>query len=409
MKRIATIGMMLSALSLFAATCVTATRQNARDGPWVGEVLNTGRGVVSDSKVHADITDAAGARFQASARTCPEQLAPGEKATYTVYMPGREPTGYPRIIPTDGPIPPFSAVIRTESIDHDDRAVAADIRVRLLERNLVRGYAYVELSNDSNVDYRDVKLCANLRAPDGTLIETAHAGVFPWDLRRGARTTAILYFNAAPAGQLEFVTQAKLDCCGTTTLDPDDFHVESRREVTDATGRRFALVVGQFENTTGRDLYSVHLGAQVAGSPADRADEVPVGCGIAAPAGELVPATFLLPLPDGVAAPDVVISGIQGFPGNTPSWRSLPVSHVQLNGNRVTATVSNPDDRFYNIDGSCFLLRDGNGQLVGAASTFAPGGIDAGESAGISAIVPSTRQAVRAEVIVYAALAIRVP
>jgi hypothetical protein len=410
MRRFAAVAVAICAFTMIAATCVTATHQNAPEGPWVGEVHNVGEDTVSDSIVRAEITDARGRRYDASARTCPDHLAPGEKATYTVYFPGWEPIGRPVVNPTDGPAPPFAAAIRPESTPHDGRVVPADIDVTVLERN--NRYVFVEVHNDSPTDYRGVRLCANLRAHDGTLVETLHAHVFPWDLRRGERTTAIFYFSylAEPqAAQLEFVTRANLDCCAVATLDPADFHVESRREVTDLVGQRFALIVGQFENTTGRDLYSVHLAAHVAGSPADRAEEVPVGCGMATPAGESAPAAFLLPLPRGSFAPDVVISGIQGFPGNTPSWRSLPVTNVRLNGNRVTATVSNPDDRFYNIDGACFLLRDANGRLVGAASTFGPGGIDPGESAQISAIVPSTAQPNRAEVIVYAALAIRVP
>ena len=213
MRLLVRVGVVLGALPLVAATCVVSNDQRGAAGPWVGEVRNLGDGFVTSSVVRAEIVDAAGHAYNASVRTCPAHLAPEETATYTLHMPGHEPVGSARVAPPGGPLPPFTAKLFGESIEATDLPIEADVEFRVVERHLDRRYVFVEIDNNSGVDYSRLEVCSNLRAPDGSLIETAHAAVFPSDLRSGERATGIFYFLEAPVEELtlEFVSRGYVD------------------------------------------------------------------------------------------------------------------------------------------------------------------------------------------------------
>jgi hypothetical protein len=76
----------LAAVSL-AATCIGGVSQRAPEGPWAGETVNNGDGVVHDVYAHAQVTDAGGsASFTGLgsliAHSCPSTLWPGERGAF---------------------------------------------------------------------------------------------------------------------------------------------------------------------------------------------------------------------------------------------------------------------------------------------------------------------------------------
>ncbi|MEX0749702.1 MAG: FxLYD domain-containing protein [Dehalococcoidia bacterium] len=268
----------------------------------------------------------------------------------------------------------------------------------------------MRLTNNTDEDLRGLTICANLRAPDGRLLEVGNSYVRPSSLARDESVTAIIYFNSFPAdANVEFFPQANRGCCAVPKIDARDIRFESTQIVTGASGGRFLLVAASAVNTTGLTFDASQFDAYVEGSAGDRIEYATAGCdGVMGAGGEPVPMTFLLPLPGSAASPTPVISGIEGRVAQF-DYHRLRTRNVRRDGNTVGGTIVNDTDRRLWVSGVCFVLREQGGQLLGSAATSPQVPLEPGESVTLEAIVPSTVDPEVAEIIAYGDDAPRVP
>jgi len=392
----------LSPLLLLGATCVTSVEQRGPEGPWVGEVVNTGPDPVNNVQVEAEILDAAGNQVNwLAASTCPSSLLPGERGTFELFLPTY--AGRQLMLPLRAVVHPIPWSSTGPGLPSEG------LSVRVLEKDTARRYVLAKVRNDSAHTYREVSVCGNLRTPAGGLAEVGSAVPFPPVLRPGETRIFPMFFNSMPPGDFEFFAQANRYCCGAEiVIDPALFRISATRIIDGPDGRQ-VRVVGEMDNPTGQDLSGVVLQAYVAGSPAARV-EAPVGCGSNIGFASTGPATFALSLERG-ADPSVVIAGIMGF-GGWQDFYAIPVSKVSMHGvagsqsTRVSATLTNPTVDWIGVGGICLNLRDKDGDLVGTNSigifsTSQSGLIEPGGSMVISGEVEGLERAESAEVIAY--------
>jgi len=387
--------LLLSPLLLLGATCVTKVEQKGPTGPWIGEVLNTGPETIGDMLVTAFILDANGVAVSGPyATTCPWTLLPGERAAFEFSaLPN-----YPYLeLPLRAEILPVRADIPWPDIP------VGDLLVRLVDRDAERHYVLVEMRNDSPFTYREVAVCAILRAPDGKVAAVGSAYVFPSVIRPREARMFPIFFSSVLNGTVELFSRAMTSITSTEVLlDPSLFSVSAMRVAYGAGGRELQIV-GEVRNTSGDDLAGLRLQAYPAGNTAARV-EAEVGCGGSVAQGATAPVAFILPLGSG-AEPIVQIVGIQGsrdvdlypIPVRGVSRRSVPDTRSVL----VEATLTNPTRSWLQIVGVCLNVRSADGALVGTLSVVPEDDLGPGAIVAVSGEVNLLAKAASADVTAY--------
>jgi hypothetical protein len=384
-------------LLLLGATCVNRVEQKGPTGPWVGEVTNNGPDPVSYTIVAARVFDANGQEFgDFGVSACPPSLLPGEKGTFELSF-SADLTGLALPLRAQ-----FNPLVQAESGFGLGNA-RDGLTATLLAKDPQGQYIIAEISNSSLRTYSELTVCANLRTPNGRLVEVGSGSPFPNVIHPGEKRTVTIFISSMTDGFFELFPSGNPDCCsGEITLDPALFYVTAQKVVTGPQGRELR-VVGELDNTSAQDLLNVELQAYVEGEMAFPA-WVSVGCGGAVGYGAKGPAAFSLALPPG-AKPSVVIAGIQGS-GNA-DINPVPVSDVTSTqrgeDTMISATLSNPTNSWLSIGSACFNLRDKHGTLVGTTSTTIGSYLAPGATLLVSATVsPLATGAKSAEVISYA-------
>jgi hypothetical protein len=389
----------LSPLLLLGATCVTSVEQRGPAGPWVGEVVNTSPDTAQYVTVWAEILDPTGNSVTSvSVLACPPTLLPGERGTFEILFPIDMPSETQRRMAL-----PLQARVQVISDSVPELHFSREgLSVRVLEKDEEHRLVLAEVRNDSPNTYNDVLICANLRTPTGKLAEVGKARLFPSVLQPGEARAVPISFNSLPQGVFEFYPDGGIYDGGEVILDPSLFHATATRVIDDPGDRRIQ-VVGEVNNSTGRDLNRVKLQAYIADSPVVRV-EAKIGCGGAVALGSTAPVAFTLPL-ETADHPSVVIAGIEG--DEYRGLLSIPtrdVSKQPVRGSqsvRVAATLVNQTDSWIEIDGICLNLRDRTGKLVGTLSPQQGGILGPGATMTVSGEVADLGGAASAEAIAY--------
>lgn len=184
-----------------------------------------------------------------------------------------------------------------------------------------------------------------------------------------------MFFNAMPAGDLEFFAHGENMCCpGTLVLDPSSFRTDTTR-VLGTPGNETLRVAGEMVNSFGRDVERAHLVAYVEGASGIRTD-AEVGCGGFIGSGAKAPAAFDIPLRHVPRAPRVVVIGVEAeplgdlfqFTAHDIVIQHLPRTEDGLEVLGITAMVSNSTTSGMQIYASCATVRDAGGKVIGSAS-----------------------------------------
>ncbi len=230
MKQILT---MAAPLLLTAATCVGAVRQAAPDGPWIGEVTNTGdqpvQGVAVPVEVYYDAGELALARGDAG--VCPSVLLPGERGAF-------EFTTDDAAIPASAG-PPFDAQfppVARESAGYGTRR-SEGLHAVEVERSEDGRTVTVDIVNNGQLTLRDVQACAVARNGDVSVASVAAGAVVTRrdPLAPGTKMTFRFEFSAAFDGRVHVFPSGTLDapdpsCCpagaeGWSSTDVGPFSV----------------------------------------------------------------------------------------------------------------------------------------------------------------------------------------
>ncbi len=395
-------------LPLFAclgATCITSVEQKGPEGPWVGEVVNTGPDAVHEIGISADIFDATGRRLGPFiVPTCPASLLPGQKGTFELFFRSPHPVVLPLRAEFRNPPPSTTGL--------GDWGDGAGLSVRLLQKYPEHRAVLGEVRNDSERTYSVLTVCGNLRTPDGKLVEVGNATPFPYLIRPGETRTFSMFFNSMPEGDFEFFARGASRCCDNQLiLDPALFHISATRVVEGPSGREMQ-VVGELRNVAGQDLSWVELQAYIQDSPWARV-RAEVGCPGYVGFGTTGPAMFTLPLEQNVD-PEVVLAGIVGH-GSSGGWRSVQARDVwkqSTPGSRlvkVGATLTNPTSTWLRLNGVSLNLRAADNSLAGTLClevdediAWSDAYLAPGASMSISGEVIEVGAATSAEVVAYA-------
>lgn len=159
-----------------AATCITGVQQRAPEGPWVGETVNNGDGVVHDVSAHAQITDATGsADFtglgSVIALSCPSVLWPGEHGAFELRANVDWDTR-PR------PRLPLRATFDTVAFERPGSGafVRDGLYVRYISRDNDARTVQAELVNNGDITYDVREICAVARDIDGNVAALGRSG-----------------------------------------------------------------------------------------------------------------------------------------------------------------------------------------------------------------------------------------
>ena len=348
--------------SSFAATCVTSTTQRGPDGPWVGEVTNRGPGVVSDSLVRGDVTDATGRTVSIAAPTCPTRLAPGESGTWEIF-----PVQY-------GLVPPLTGLFHAESTAVDLGVTAAGLKAELLGSDVNLKAIAVRITNQSRESVGGITVCGSERGPSGELLEVGNTYVNALALAPGdSITTAIYFASMSPGAAFDLRPQGGNGCC---QLDPTSFRKVtsqiSNAGFSDYPGiDRGITVVGEFRTPPDvvGDLVDVLMSAHIDGHALYRSDHITVGCAGAVKNGDAVPVMFTLPLPPGTdeRRVKVIIDSFSARPSPASSLVRLPVRNVAREEYDVSGDIVNNTGKWVRVAGTCHNAREGN-ELRGTTS-----------------------------------------
>jgi hypothetical protein len=361
---------------LLSATCVTRVDQKGPTGPWIGEVTNTGPDPLSGVQAKAQVFDDDWKEvFSWISPVCPPDLQPGETAPFEVHA-----------VPSqDVRLPLHLGFEWVQGGPYSDQ-VPEGLALKVVEEDPARGYAIVEVTNQSSRTYTDIVVCGVARDRDGNAASVGgfdplrEGAVFPSNLAPGEKATVPLFFTSIPDGTIDLFATAQEGSSGSLDLAPTDFHV-TEKKVMDYGGSRFLVVLGELDNTTGQDLEAVLLQAHLAGESAFRRF-AEVGCNGIIPRGGKGQVYISLPMRPN-DSDTVVITGIEATVATELPYQ-LPVSNLIsrrfADSFLVSATVSNPTDDWYNLAAVCWSLRTWDGTLVGEMSDFpgeemAPGSI----------------------------------
>jgi len=373
--RIRLVLMLIPALALLGATCVTSARQRGPMGPWVGEVVNTGDMPMREVMVTARVQDAAGRDFGIfTVPACPSALLPGQRGSFELF--------FPTDIALDVTPPlraEFAPVTSGFAIEYP---LPSDMTGDGLAARSVGTYpdkraAMAEVRNDSAVTFSQIKVCATIRTPGGTLAEVGSADLFPSALRPGETATVPVFFNTMPDGVIDVVARGVSGCCSAPLqFDRSEFVIETTRVVTIG-GYRSLVVTGEMRNRAGQDLAGLRLAAYLTGSPVTRVS-ADLGCGGTVGAGGAAVAEFAIPIDSSEAAPVPAIVGIEAWPWQT-GYR-IPVSGIAstplavpisgLDTVEVTASLHNSTSKWLYYVRACGTLRDRQGHVAGVGPMF---------------------------------------
>ena len=369
-----------TALPLLAATCVTSTHQRGPVGPWVGEVVNTGDLPMREVAVTARVTDAGGRTLDGfTVYTCPSFLMPGERAAFELFFPTD--AYLDMTLPLRAEFSPAASGYPVDpNFPMPDDSTGEGLVARSLGTYPDKRAALIEVRNQSTATFSQLKVCATLRTPSGTLAEVASADAFPSMLRPGETVTVPVFFNSMPDGVVEAIARGSTICCiAPLSFDSSEFEIQKTRVVTSG-GERKLIVTGEMRNHAGQDIGWIRLGAYAEGSPVTRVTPE-LACGGKVRSGDSAAALFAIPLDGGVSSPVPVITGIEATAYGT-SRSALVVSAVAINklaapidgleAVTVTTTLQNPTSKWIYGTTACATIRDHEGGVVGVAPLLEP-------------------------------------
>ncbi|MGA2286677.1 MAG: hypothetical protein ABSG55_10465 [Dehalococcoidia bacterium] len=398
MKLLRLLPLLLLPALFLGDTCVNTVEQKAPGGPWVGEVTNNGPNPMNHLQVQGQILDSNGQVVSySSVQACPLLLRPGEKGAYEMSFPA-DPNALS--LPLHALLSPQVQGDPTLGWDTSSDGLIA----RIVEKDAARRYVLAEVTNQSPQTYWNLTICAIGRTSAGAVAAVTSVDLFPNLLRSGDKTRVAIFFSTMPDTVDLFPSGTQTCCVSDLSFDPALFRVTATKIVNAPQGRELD-VVGEMDNQTGQDLSNVRLQAYEQREPAYPV-QASVGCGDGTIVrGARGQAAFAIPLQPGDNGTSVVIAGIQASPGSNVAV--VPVSSPTLTQQGedfvVSATLSNPTNRWLNIRGVCYNLRDSSGTLVGTLSggsenPMMPPGI----TRAVSAVVSPLGKPDAAEVIAYA-------
>lgn len=211
MRRLLIVPLAALSMLLVAATCVANVEQKGPEGPWVGEVVNTGDQTVYGAGAVARIFDATGAGLfgNQGVFSCPSKLLPGERGAFELFI--NEPDS-PRPPGIPGPDYEWAYPLRAEFFQIEEPPVGTGqargdgLLVREIERIPAERRVRVELTNNSSAQYRQFTVCAVLRDANGKLLEVARSDgpPLPFTLFPGDVIALDLLFVSLPPGELRY-------------------------------------------------------------------------------------------------------------------------------------------------------------------------------------------------------------
>lgn len=417
------LALLLSPLTLVAAVCVGEVHQKGPEGPWVGEVTNHSNETIAVLNVLGRITDANGQAVSlTSARTCPSQLKPGQTGTFELSTRGRS-------VLTDPSLQLDIIDIPYTPVPEDLIRTNAGLTTRILDLDQQRGFALVELRNESPRTYVDLVVCANLRDADGDLVEVGSAVPYPLLLEAGETNTFPMFFNSMAIGEYEFFPEGSQHASSrpAVSLGIDSFELGGAKLI-EYGGKRFLVVVGEVSNPLDADLHEIGIAAHASTSWADRVSghRPTSGCGNILPANGTAPVTFQIPIRSADQAPVPVIEGVGAFLDERPpvkhekppirlAGRSIrvgapmPTLDGQAQVREVSGTLQNATTSWMQVITSCLVLRDGENRVVGVATGGLSAYLEPGEVVVLSQPVVQVGSSERAEVFAYTMLLDRPP
>jgi len=200
---------------------MTNVEQQGPEGPWTGEITNSGDQTIHSPIAYARIYDADGFDLYANvgAITCPSRLLPGERGAFELFA--YDPS-YPPLFKPGTPTPP----LRAEFFPPDPGLVGTGqargdgLLVREIERDVPAKRVRVALTNNSGELYSQFTVCAVLRDAEGKLLEVARADGphLPFALFPGETYELDLFFHSLPDGELRYHalglwSAPYTDCC----------------------------------------------------------------------------------------------------------------------------------------------------------------------------------------------------
>ena len=164
MRRLLIVPFAALSILLVAATCVANVEQRS-GGSWTGDAVNQSGGIVHDVTVIARLRAPDGEVFsRTEVPVCPGTLLPGERGAFEASQ---------IIVPTDtgwesdDMVPVFLPV--TEQVEGDAPHRGDGLSAKVIGRDDVARTLDVQITNRLDVDVRDIRLCAIVREPDGSV------------------------------------------------------------------------------------------------------------------------------------------------------------------------------------------------------------------------------------------------
>jgi hypothetical protein len=407
--------LLVPALTLLGATCVTSTQQRDPAGPWVGEVVNNGPEPMDQVQVVAHIVDASGHDFGTqTAYTCPSNLLPGERGAFELFFQNYD--GTSPTLPLHADISPVT-LGNTVFYPPPGDTTGEGLTTQIVGTYPAKRVAVAEIRNESPDTYSHVEVCATLRTPGGALAEVGSARLFPSVLRPGATGTVTVFFNSMPEGHIDVNARGATGCCVSPLLfDPAEFQVSATR-VTHGVGGRMLVLAGEMRNRAGQDLRDLQLGAYAEGAPETRVI-VDLGCNGAVGTGDVAAAAFAIPLDSPASRPVPVVLGIEATSSSNALYRvpasgvaiaRLPDQSDGLGTVAVGAKLQNPTSKWLSFIRACATVRDRRGHAIGVAPLLAADSafpylqwIAPGATVGVSGVAFVLDEAASAEVQAYA-------
>jgi hypothetical protein len=223
---------------LLGATCVTNVRQHDDEGPWVGEVVNTGDQAVNGVTATARVFDQTGREYypgRVGALACPSKLLPGERGAFELFLPTENQS--PEYVLKD-PVLPYRAEFDALAHENVGTGVARGdgLYVEELSRDVAAGMVRLRVTNSAATPYASqITVCGVVRTGDGALAEVGRADgpPLPSALFAGESLALTMHFRELPPGEISirYHPLALLDapfkeCCpiGASTWRSHDLH-----------------------------------------------------------------------------------------------------------------------------------------------------------------------------------------
>jgi hypothetical protein len=405
--------LVLSPLLLLGATCITSVEQKGPEGPWVGEVTNTGPDPVGNVIVLGSILDTNGKLAGGGvSRTCPGDLLPGEKGYFMLRAVPPETLSDP----ARGLVLP--AVLTDLQVFTDPWLPVSGLTFRAVETYKEHKAVLVEMRNDSSTTYHGVDVCAVLFSADGEVQEKVFTRpILTSTVRPGDVRVFPIQFSSPIEGPILFGVDSAYGPARDRVLDPSLLHISAYRIVQTEGGRELQAV-GEVLNNTGVNLSFAVYQVYLTTSPTVRATRFvgPASMGVAGErpdfsngngfivAGGKASVAFVLPLDDADST-QIEVAGIEADTSESEVWlipvRNISKQRLAADALKVSATLYNPTGEYMMVRSLCFNLRGNHDELVGTSCRGFPDGIEARGSLVVSAEVTEIGPARSVEVIAY--------